>query len=50
MATLAQSVTALHLVKRAFRKGTVAMTFFRRTEISDTDLDAIAACLTRNGG
>jgi (+)-pinoresinol hydroxylase len=36
------------LIKTVVRKGVVAMPFFRRTEISDADLDAIVAYLTRN--
>lgn len=46
MAALPQGVTA-----RQFEQALgAAMPFFRRTEIDDTDLDAIAAYLTRNSG
>ena len=36
------------LVKTYVRNGISIMPFFRKTEISDADLDAIAAYLTRN--
>lgn len=36
------------LVKTMVRTGISIMPFFRKTEISDADLDAIAAYLTRN--
>jgi mono/diheme cytochrome c family protein len=36
------------LVKTDVRNGVSIMPFFRKTEISDADLDAIAAYLTRN--
>lgn len=36
------------LVKTYVRNGIAVMPFFRKTEISDADLDAIAAYLTRN--
>lgn len=36
------------LIKTYVRNGISAMPFFRKTEISDADLDAIAAYLTRN--
>lgn len=36
------------LVKLYVRNGVTVMPFFRKTEISDADLDAIAAYLTRN--
>ncbi len=36
------------LVKLYVRNGITVMPFFRKTEISDADLDAIAAYLTRN--
>lgn len=36
------------LVKTYVRNGISVMPFFRKTEISDADLDAIAAYLTRN--
>ena len=36
------------LVKTFVRNGVSIMPFFRKTEISDADLDAIAAYLTRN--
>jgi (+)-pinoresinol hydroxylase len=36
------------LVKTLVRTGISIMPFFRKTEISDADLDAIAAYLTRN--
>jgi (+)-pinoresinol hydroxylase len=36
------------LVKTYVRNGVSIMPFFRKTEISDADLDAIAAYLTRN--
>jgi (+)-pinoresinol hydroxylase len=36
------------LVKAMVRTGISIMPFFRKTEISDADLDAIAAYLTRN--
>ncbi len=36
------------LVKTMVRTGISVMPFFRKTEISDADLDAIAAYLTRN--
>lgn len=36
------------LVRLVVRKGAQSMPFFRKTEISDADLDAIAAYLTRN--
>jgi len=36
------------LVKTCVRNGISVMPFFRKTEISDADLDAIAAYLTRN--
>ena len=36
------------LVKTFVRNGVSVMPFFRKTEISDADLDAIAAYLTRN--
>jgi (+)-pinoresinol hydroxylase len=35
-------------VKTTVRNGVTVMPFFRKTEISDADLDAIAAYLTRN--
>jgi mono/diheme cytochrome c family protein len=35
-------------VKTFVRNGVSIMPFFRKTEISDADLDAIAAYLTRN--
>jgi mono/diheme cytochrome c family protein len=35
-------------VKTTVRNGISVMPFFRKTEISDADLDAIAAYLTRN--
>jgi len=35
-------------VKTTVRNGVSVMPFFRKTEISDADLDAIAAYLTRN--
>ena len=38
----------LQLVKTFVRNGVSIMPFFRKTEISDADLDAIAAYLTRN--
>ena len=34
-------------IRFAVRKGTSIMPFFRKTEVSDTDLDAIAKYLTR---
>ena len=38
-------------VTKAFvRKGVTIMPFFRKTEISDADLDALAAYLARNTG
>ena len=36
------------LIKTYVRNGISVMPFFRKTEISDTDLDLIAAYLTRN--
>ncbi len=36
------------LVKAMVRNGISVMPFFRKTEVSDADLDAIAAYLTRN--
>lgn len=36
------------LIKTYVRNGISVMPFFRKTEISDADLDAIAAYLTRN--
>jgi len=36
------------LIKIYVRNGLTVMPFFRKTEISDADLDAIAAYLTRN--
>jgi mono/diheme cytochrome c family protein len=36
------------LVKHYVRAGITIMPFFRKTEISDADLDAIASYLTRN--
>jgi mono/diheme cytochrome c family protein len=36
------------LVKTYVRQGITVMPFFRKTEIDDTELDAIAAYLTRN--
>lgn len=36
------------LVKTYVRNGITVMPFFRKTEISDAELDAIAAYLTRN--
>ncbi|HTR47240.1 MAG TPA: cytochrome c [Verrucomicrobiae bacterium] len=36
------------VVKAFVRNGDTIMPFFRKTEISDADLDAIAAYLTRN--
>jgi mono/diheme cytochrome c family protein len=36
------------LVKHYVRAGITIMPFFRKTEISDSDLDAIASYLTRN--
>ncbi|MDE3168544.1 MAG: cytochrome c [Acidobacteriota bacterium] len=36
------------LIKTYVRNGIAVMPFFRKTEISDADLDAIAAYLTRN--
>jgi mono/diheme cytochrome c family protein len=36
------------LVKHYVRSGITIMPFFRKTEISDADLDAIASYLTRN--
>jgi mono/diheme cytochrome c family protein len=36
------------LIKTYVRNGISVMPLFRKTEISDTDLDAIAAYLTRN--
>ena len=39
---------ALDLVKTYVRQGITVMPFFRKTEIDDTELEAIAAYLTRN--
>ena len=39
---------ALDLVKTYVRQGITVMPFFRKTEIDDDELDAIAAYLTRN--
>jgi hypothetical protein len=36
------------LVKTYVRRGITVMPFFRKTEIDDTELEAIAAYLTRN--
>jgi mono/diheme cytochrome c family protein len=38
----------LQLIKLYVRNGISVMPIFRKTEISDADLDAIAAYLTRN--
>jgi (+)-pinoresinol hydroxylase len=38
----------VEFVKSTVRNGVSVMPFFRKTEISDADLDAIAAYLTRN--
>jgi mono/diheme cytochrome c family protein len=37
------------LVKQFVRKGVSVMPFFRKTEISDTELDALAAYLSHKG-
>ena len=39
---------AADLVKTYVRQGITVMPFFRKTEIDDTELEAIAAYLTRN--
>jgi len=36
------------LIRTLVRNGITIMPFFRKTEVSDTDLDALVAYLTRN--
>lgn len=48
-ALLADRTDLLPAVTKSFvRKGVTIMPFFRKTEISDADLDALAAYLARN--
>jgi (+)-pinoresinol hydroxylase len=48
-ALLIERTDLLPAVTKAFvRKGVTIMPFFRKTEISDSDLDALAAYLARN--
>lgn len=50
-ALLVERTDLLPAVTKAFvRKGVTIMPFFRKTEISDADLDALAAYLARNSG
>jgi len=50
-ALLDQRTDLLPAVTRTFvRNGVSVMPFFRKTEVSDADLDALAAYLARNNG